>query len=114
MMKRESAPVVELHIRIMSYDFDTVRYKTCRSVDQVCKYIIKEYIPVEFRAVPPGEKLKFLRERRQKRVMAAKATRYGHLSGEEGYEFDGEKEFEFRKEMNETALSDTKKNVKPG
>ena len=46
--------------------------------------------------------------------MAAKATRYGHLSGEEGYEFDGEKEFEFRKEMNETALSDTKKNVKPG
>ena len=114
MMKRESAPVVELHIRIMSYDFDTVRYKTCRSVDQVCKYIIKEYIPVEFRAVPPGEKLKFLRERRQKRVMAAKATRYGHLSGEEGYEFDGEKEFEFRKKMNETALSDTKKNVKPG
>ena len=86
----------------------------CRSVDQVCKYIIKEYIPVEFRAVPPGEKLKFLRERRQKRVMAAKATRYGHLSGEEGYEFDGEKEFEFRKKMNETALSDTKKNVKPG
>ena len=100
--------------RIMSYDFDTVRYKTCRSVDQVCKYIIKEYIPVEFRAVPPGEKLKFLRERRQKRVMSAKATRYGHLSGEEGYEFDGEKEFEFRKEMNETALSNTKKNVKPG
>ena len=46
--------------------------------------------------------------------MAAKATRYGHLSGEEGYEFDGEKEFEFRKKMNETALSDTKKNVKPG
>ena len=46
--------------------------------------------------------------------MAAKATRYGHLSGEEGYEFDGEKEFEFRKEMNETALSDTKRNVKPG
>ena len=46
--------------------------------------------------------------------MAAKATRYGHLSGEEGYEFDGEKEFEFRKKMNETALSDTKKNVKLG
>ena len=60
-------------------------------MDQVCKYIIKEYIPVEFRAVSPGEKLKFLRERRQKRVMAAKATRYGHLSGEEGYVFDGEK-----------------------
>ena len=46
--------------------------------------------------------------------MAAKATRYGHLSGEEGYEFDGEKGFELRKKMNETTLSDTKKNVKPG
>ena len=71
---------------ITSYDFDTVTHS----------YIIKEFIPVEYRAVPPGEKLKYLRERRLKRMTAARATRYGHLSGEGGFEFDGEKEKSFR------------------
>ena len=82
--------------RITSYDFDTVTHKSCRNVSEVCSYIIKEFIPVEYRAVPPGEKLKFLRERRLKRMTAARATRYGHLSGEGGFEFDGEKEKSFR------------------
>ena len=81
---------------ITSYDFDTVTHKSCRNVSEVCKYIIKEFIPVEYRAVPPGEKLKYLRERRLKRMTAARATRYGHLSGERGFEFDGEKEKSFR------------------
>ena len=82
--------------RITSYDFDTVTHKSCRNVSEVCIYIIKEFIPVEYRAVPPGEKLKYLRERRLKRMTAARATRYGHLSGEGGFEFDGEKEKSFR------------------
>lgn len=82
--------------RITSYDFDTVTHKSCRNVSEVCSYIIKEFIPVEYRAVPPGEKLKYLRERRLKRMTAARATRYGHLSGEGGFEFDGEKEKSFR------------------
>lgn len=82
--------------RIISYDFDTVTHKSCRNVSEVCSYIIKEFIPVEYRAVPPGEKLKYLRERRLKRMTAARATRYGHLSGEGGFEFDGEKEKSFR------------------
>lgn len=82
--------------RITSYDFDTVTHKSCRNVSEVCSYIIKEFIPVEYRAVPPGEKLKYLRERRLKRMTAARATRYGHLSGEDGFEFDGEKEKSFR------------------
>ena len=81
---------------ITSYDFDTVTHKSCRNVSEVCSYIIKEFIPVEYRAVPPGEKLKYLRERRLKRMTAARATRYGHLSGEGGFEFDGEKEKSFR------------------
>ena len=82
--------------RITSYDFDTVTHKSCRNVSEVCSYIIKEFIPVEYRAVPPGEKLKYLRERRLKRMTAVRATRYGHLSGEVGFEFDGEKEKSFR------------------
>lgn len=82
--------------RIISYDFDTVTHKSCRNVSEVCSYIIKEFIPMEYRAVPPGEKLKYLRERRLKRMTAARATRYGHLSGEGGFEFDGEKEKSFR------------------
>ena len=82
--------------RITSYDFDTVTHKSCRNVSEVCSYIIKEFIPVEYRAVPPGERLKYLRERRLKRMTAARATRYGHLSGEGGFEFDGEKEKSFR------------------
>ena len=82
--------------RITSYDFDTVTHKSCRNVSEVCSYIIKEFIPVEYRAVPPGEKLKYLRERRLKRMTAARATRYGHLSGEGNFEFDGEKEKSFR------------------
>ena len=82
--------------RITSYDFDTVTHKSCRNVSEVCSYIIKEFIPVEYRAIPPGEKLKYLRERRLKRMTAARATRYGHLSGEGGFEFDGEKEKSFR------------------
>ena len=82
--------------RITSYDFDTVTHKSCRNVSEVCSYIIKEFIPVEYRAVPPGEKLRYLRERRLKRMTAARATRYGHLSGEGGFEFDGEKEKSFR------------------
>ena len=82
--------------RITSYDFDTVTHKSCRNVSEVCSYIIKEFIPVEYRAVPPGEKLKYLRERRLKRMTAARATRYGYLSGEVGFEFDGEKEKSFR------------------
>ena len=81
---------------ITSYDFDTVTHKSCRNVSEVCSYIIKEFIPVEYRAIPPGEKLKYLRERRLKRMTAARATRYGHLSGEGGFEFDGEKEKSFR------------------
>ena len=85
--------------RITSYDFDTVTHKSCRNVSEVCSYIIKEFIPVEYRAIPPGEKLKFLRERRLKRMTAARATRYGHLSGEGGFEFDGEKEKSFRDKM---------------
>ena len=80
--------------RITSYDFDTV------------SYIIKEFIPVEYRAVPPGEKLKYLRERRLKRMTAARATRYGHLSGEGGFEFEGETEKTFRENM--AAESDSK------
>ena len=77
---------------------DTIKdtYRSCRNVSEVCSYIIKEFIPVEYRAVPPGEKLKYLRERRLKRMTAARATRYGHLSGEGGFEFDGEKEKSFR------------------
>ena len=91
---------------ITSYDFDTVTHKSCRNVSEVCSYIIKEFIPVEYRAVPPGEKLKFLRERRLKRMTAARATRYGHLSGECGFEFDGETEKSFRENM--AAESDSK------
>ena len=85
--------------RIISYDFDTVTHKSCRNVSEVCSYIIKEFIPVEYRAVPPGEKLKYLRERRLKRMTAARATRYGHLSGERGFEFEGETEKTFRENM---------------
>ena len=84
---------------ITSYDFDTVTHKSCRNVSEVCSYIIKEFIPVEYRAVPPGEKLKYLRERRLKRMTAARATRYGHLSGECGFEFEGETEKTFRENM---------------
>ena len=86
--------------RITSYDFDTVTHKSCRNVSEVCSYIIKEFIPVEYRAVPPGEKLKYLRERRLKRMTAARATRYGHLSGEGGFEFDGEKVSNYGKDEN--------------
>ena len=87
---------------------DTVKdtYRSCRNVSEVCSYIIKEFIPVEYRAVPPGEKLKFLRERRLKRMTAARATRYGHLSGERGFEFEGETEKTFRENM--AAESDSK------
>lgn len=87
---------------------DTIKdtYRSCRNVSEVCSYIIKEFIPVEYRAVPPGEKLKYLRERRLKRMTAARATRYGHLSGEVGFEFDGEKEKSFRENM--AAESDSK------
>lgn len=87
---------------------DTVKdtYRSCRNVSEVCSYIIKEFIPVEYRAVPPGEKLKYLRERRLKRMTAARATRYGHLSGERGFEFEGETEKMFRENM--AAESDSK------
>ena len=87
---------------------DTVKdtYRSCRNVSEVCSYIIKEFIPVEYRAVPPGEKLKYLRERRLKRMTAARATRYGHLSGEGGFEFEGETEKTFRENM--AAESDSK------
>ena len=87
---------------------DTIKdtYRSCRNVCEVCKYIIKEFIPVEYRAVPPGEKLKYLRERRLKRMTAARATRYGHLSGEGGFEFEGETEKTFRENM--AAESDSK------
>lgn len=87
---------------------DTVKdtYRSCRNVSEVCKYIIKEFIPVEYRAVPPGEKLRYLRERRLKRMTAARATRYGHLSGERGFEFEGETEKTFRENM--AAESDSK------
>ena len=61
---------------------------------------------MEYRAVPPGEKLKYLRERRLKRMTAARATRYGHLSGEGGFEFEGETEKTFRENM--AAESDSK------
>lgn len=87
---------------------DTVKdtYRSCRNVSEVCSYIIKEFIPVEYRAVPPGEKLRYLRERRLKRMTAARATRYGHLSGERGFEFEGETEKTFRENM--AAESDSK------
>lgn len=39
-------------------------------------------------------------------MTAARATRYGHLSGEVGFEFDGEKEKSFRENM--AAESDSK------
>lgn len=64
-----------------SFDFDTVFLFSCRTVDEVCRYIIHDYIPAEFRTVSNFELLERKRERRLKRAEYQK-TRLGRLSNE--------------------------------
>lgn len=88
--RSRGAMVTEVHIikrtsksryLILSFDFDTVFLRSCRTVDEVCRYILNDFVPVEFRPVSNFEILERKRERRLKRAEYQK-TRLGRLFNE--------------------------------
>lgn len=68
--------------RVTSFDFDTAYYKSCRSADEVCQYIIETFIPDYIKPVSTAEKLAELRARRAERVEKGEAIKEGFCNGE--------------------------------
>lgn len=66
---------------VMSFDFDTVYVRSLRTVEEVCTYILKEFVPMEFRRFSWFDRLWINRVRRLRRSEEER-SRLGMLSNE--------------------------------